>query len=99
MSHAQVGQAGTVRNGQHGVITEVFTNGALFTADNGVRYTVIDGEFIADELPFAERKRAVAQQHSMFNHLRPGGFIYSQKSVNGRITEIALLNLPRPVLQ
>lgn len=52
----KLNQQGTVNNGQHGVIIAVYTHGGVFRADNGVEYTVLDREFVADDAPAKERR-------------------------------------------
>ena len=43
-------QQGTVNNGQHGTIIAVYVWGGMFRADNGVEYTVLDDEFVGDNI-------------------------------------------------
>ena len=57
----KLNQQGTVNNGQHGTIIAVFANGGIFRADNGVEYTVVADEFVADVAPTKAKQAQAAK--------------------------------------
>lgn len=66
----KLNQAGTVNNGQHGTIIAVFANGGIFRADNGVEYTVVKVEFVADVAPTKARQAQAVKiaAHNRIEH-------------------------------
>lgn len=94
MKNAYVGQRGTVRNGQHGKLIEVYTNGALFQADNGARYTVLEVEFIAHDLAPTVAAKAVRQRDQFFSHIGRNGFHYREERTNGRLVSLLIAPIP-----
>ena len=90
----RIGQRGTARDGQRGIITEVYTNAVRFLSDTGAHFTLLNAEFTpAGVTPTVKRSIAAAAK-ALFSGIRPGdGFHYGHKRRHGRIAEAFMRRL------
>ena len=74
----KINQTGTARDGQRGIITEVYPNAVRFLSDTGAHFTLLNCELT----PTCERAR---RAKAFFKSILPGnGFHFSTRKHRGR---------------
>ena len=76
----RIGTKGTARDGQHGVITEVYTNAVRFLSDTGAHFTILLGEFTPDSAKRAERATIAKRAAKFFSGIGANdGFHFGER--------------------
>ena len=68
----KVGQRGIARDGQHGTITEVYTNAVRFLSNSGAHFTLLNIEFFPSGSTQREVNAIYAKAKVMFSNINPG---------------------------
>lgn len=86
----QIGQRGTARNGQRGVLAQIFTNAVLFQSDTGACFTLLNCEFTPENATPAEVGTLAHAAAALFGfpHHEDGGFHYSRSGLKGAISHV-----------
>lgn len=91
-----IDQRGTARDGQHGVITEVYPNAVRFLSDTGAHFTLLNCEFTPRSATPAERKAIAKAAQGTLGHIGPNhGFHYRIKHRGGKLIELMVKRIPR----
>lgn len=84
-----IGQRGKARNGQVGVVVEVFTNALVFQSDTGARFTLLTCEFAPEREGTRERAVRVLQAAGLFANVGArDGFHYVRRVFKGAVEHI-----------
>jgi len=65
----RVGQTGVARNGQRGIITEVYTNAVRFLSITGAYFTLLNDEFTPATATRAERAKIAKRADALFGKI------------------------------
>lgn len=94
----KLGQRGTVRDGQKGVIVEVFTNAGIFQSDTGARFTVLTCEFTPDDVTPEQQAKITKERKALFGNFPTSGFHYRiVRDGHGHVVEAQCGPLAGPV--
>jgi len=87
------GQRGTARNGQHGIITEVYVNAVRFLSDTGAHFTLLNIEFTPARATVAEKRKIRVAQKKFFGP-HGGGFHFGYTRRKGHTVKAFLRSMP-----
>jgi hypothetical protein len=81
----KVGQYGTARDGQRGVISEVYPNAIRFLSTTGAHFTLLNDEFTPDNATKAVKAAIAKRAKAIFSHIKSGeGFRFRVRRGRGK---------------